>query len=154
MLPSGILGFAQDGHFLLLDAELKRHAEGAIRRMAQQENCTVHSVDPDAPYRSYDIWRFDAGRAPRLDVLLHRRAPYWAVSGPVFGGFQGLDDLSDEVLRGQEAMEQLGRQRVGTALHDQPLSPRVLHELSDFERREISKWKANSVGEVLFNGWD
>ena len=126
-----------------------------MQRIAAQANCTLREVRTDPLYNTYDIWQLHAGQTPTACLLAHRFVQVWAVTEVVSTRLLSDDaGVVDTVLAGEPAFEVLGWQRLSAALASQSLDETTLALLSDVERRQVAHWKAENVGQVLFNDWD
>ena len=126
-----------------------------MERIAAQANCTLHEVRTDSLYNTYDIWQLHAGQTPTTCLLIQRYVPVWAVTQTVPISLLSDDaGVVDIVLDGEPGFEALGWQRMSSTLASRPLDGSALALLSDQERQEIGYWKAENIGQALFNDWD
>ena len=62
--------------------------------------------------------------------------------------------IVDTSLDGEAAFGLLGWTRLTVAMAGAPLEEATMALLTDSERDEIRYWKAQNVGQALFNDWD
>ena len=139
VLPTGLLGILVDGEDTAHSDDDLRHVHGALKRIAAQSNCTLHEVRTSRLYNTYEIWRLHAGQTPTTCLLVQHFVKVWTV---------------DTALDGEAAFGLLGWTRLTSAMAAAPLEEATMALLTDSERDEIRYWKAQNVGQALFNDWD
>ena len=79
----------------------------------------------------------------------------WTVVDEPPAGLLGDDaGIVDTALHGKAAFGLLGWTRMTSAMAAAPLEDATMALLTDSERDEIRYWKAQNVGQALFNDWD
>lgn len=104
--------------------------------------------------RSFTAWRLTHAFEPSVTLVVHHVCPVFAVVDAApddLGlGRRVVDWQADELARAAD----LGWHRLTADEAARSVSSSVLTELTAEERREITYWKPQTVGEVVFNHWD